>query len=188
MVNLTNEVETALFQALSHPMRRTIIKIIESNPKGVLYTELITELGLSTGKLNYHLEQLEGLIGKNEDRHYVLTPLGKKALNQMKVMEHEITEEDEKYLKIAEKAQKASLEPTLKSFIIIGIIGSSLVLAVLLSLAYVALTQSGVPALIYVLLPLLIAMMLGLIATLIRALQKTPAWLRRFERRFLDST
>src|SRR4030042_3300138 len=99
MVTLSNEAEEVLFQALAHFMRRTIIKIIGSDPKGLLYTELIMELRLSTGKLNYHLEQLKGLIEKNENRRYVLSPLGKKALNQLKIMENEFTEEDEKYLR-----------------------------------------------------------------------------------------
>jgi hypothetical protein len=62
------QVENIVFQALAHPMRRMILRIIAYRPEGVSYTDLITELGLSTGKLNYHLEQLEGLAGKNEKR------------------------------------------------------------------------------------------------------------------------
>jgi hypothetical protein len=150
-----------------------------SKSKGLLYTELITELGLSTGKLNYHLDQLKGLIEKNEDRHYVLSPLGKKALNQLKTMENELTEEDEKYIRIAEKAQKNSLEPTLKSFIIVGIIGSVFILVVLLLLLYVAITEDSVPTLIYLLLPFFIALALGLIAVSIHALRKTPEWTKK---------
>jgi predicted transcriptional regulator len=181
------EIEAVIFQALSHPMRRTIIKILETNTKGTSYTELITELGLSTGKMNYHIEQLEGLIEKNEEHRYVLTPLGKKALNQLKQLKYEVTDEDEKYLRIAEKTQKTSLEPTVKSFIIIGIIASSVVIFILASLAYIAITQGGVPTLVYLLLPLLIAIEVSVVATLIHALRKTPAWLRRLERRFLGS-
>ena len=41
-----------------------------------MYTELITELGLSTGKMNYHIEQLGGLIEKNEENRYEQTPKG----------------------------------------------------------------------------------------------------------------
>jgi DNA-binding transcriptional ArsR family regulator len=77
------QVENIIFQALAHPMRRTILKIIAYRPEGVSYTDLITEMGLSTGKLNYHLEQLEGLTVKNERHYYVLTSLGTKALNQL---------------------------------------------------------------------------------------------------------
>jgi predicted transcriptional regulator len=92
MWNLYFEVENAIFQALAHPMRRAILEIISSNPK-ISYTELITELQLSTGKLNYHLERLEGLIEKNAERHYVLTPLGKKALDQMNYLKEETSAE-----------------------------------------------------------------------------------------------
>jgi len=188
MDNRTDEIEAVVFQALSHPMRRKIIKTLYANSKGASYTELITELGLSTGRMNYHIEQLQGLIEKNEEHRYVLTPLGKKALNQLKMIEHEITEEDEKYIKIAERAQKTSLEPTIRSFIVIGIVASSVVTFLLLSLAYIAITQGNVPTLIYLLLPLLVAIEVAVIGTLARALQKAPAWLRRLEHKLLEST
>jgi predicted transcriptional regulator len=77
MATSNDEIETVIFQALSHPMRRTIIRMLEANA-GCSYTELITELQLPTGKMNYHLEQLDGLIEKNEQHRYVLSPLGKK--------------------------------------------------------------------------------------------------------------
>jgi hypothetical protein len=187
MVDRSTELEEVVFQALAHSIRRTIIKIIGAAPAGVLYTELIVELGLSTGKLNYHLEQLEGLIVKNDDRRYVLSSLGKKALNQINGMENEFSDEDEKYLKIAGEAQRASIEPILKSFLILGIAASVLVLVVLLILVYVAITQGGVPAFIYVLLPAFLALNLGGLVILIRALKETPEWLRRLEHRFFAS-
>ncbi len=168
-------------------MRRTIITLLEANTKGTLYTELITELGLSTGKMNYHLEQLEGLIEKNAEHRYALTPLGKKALNQLKQIRYEVTEEDQKYLSIAQKSQKASLEPTVKSFIIIGIIASLTVTIVSATVAYIALTEGGAPTPVLLLLPLIMSFEIALLATLIHALRKTPAWLRRLERKFLET-
>ena len=54
MKKLNSQVENAVFQALAHPMRRTILKIVSSTD-GITYSELITELQLPTGKLNYHL-------------------------------------------------------------------------------------------------------------------------------------
>jgi len=188
MTKINDEIETVVFQALSHPMRRTIITILDGNTKGLLYTELITELNLSTGKMNYHIQQLEGLIEKNVEQRYVLTSLGKKALNQLRQLKIEVTDEDAKYLKIAEKSQRTSLEPTLKSFIIIGIVASLTVTFVLASLAYIALTESGTPIIVYVLLPLLIAIDVAVIVTLIRALRNTPVWLRRLERKFLETS
>jgi len=184
MTKNKHEIETVVFQALAHPMRRTIITILNGNTKGLLYTELITELGLSTGKINYHIQQLEGLIEKNYDQRYVLTTLGKKALHQIKQLQSEVTDEDEKYLKIAHKTQRATLEPTLKAFIIIGIIASLTVTLILAFLTYIALTESGTPIIVFLLLPILMAINIAIIAILVHALRSTPAWLRRLERKF----
>ncbi len=185
MVNSSDEVEKVLFQALAHPMRRTIIKVMDANPKGMLYTELIMELGLSTGKLNYHLKQLEGIVEKNEEQRYVLTSFGKKALNQLKLARQEIGKEDERYVKIAERAQDTNLEPTVKTFLLLGIAVSLVFVFVWGYLGYIALVE-GAPTIVYILLPILMTIGVGLIVTLIRALQKAPTWLRRFERRFIE--
>ena len=182
-----DEIENVVFQALAHPVRRTILKIIASNTKGVSYTELITELALSTGKLNYHLEQLEGLIEKNTERLYVLTSFGKKALNQLNLIKDEMTPEDEEYLKIAESAQKSSLQPTVKSFLLVGIAFTSLIIGVWSYIAYIVIVE-GAPFIVYVLLPVLIAIGLGLLSALILAYKRTPDWIKRFERRFSGLT
>ena len=184
MTKLTNEIETVIFQALAHPMRRTIISILNGNTKGLLYTELITELGLPTGKMNYHIQQLEGLIEKNPDQRYVLTSLGKKALNQLRQLQSEVTDEDEKYLSIVAKTQRATLEPTLRSFITIGSAASLIAFFVLASVAYTALTDSDTPVIVFLLLPLLMTVDVTVIVTLVRALRNAPAWLRRLEHRF----
>lgn len=183
----SDEIESIIFQALSHPMRRTIITLLDANVKGATYTELITELGLPTGKMNYHLEQLEGLIEKNPENRYVLTSLGKKALAQLRQLKHEVTSDDQKYLSIARKSQKASLEPTVKSFIIIGITSALTLAFILAMLTYVMLTEEGTPLPVLLLLPLLIAIDLAITATLFRALRNVPAWLRRIERRYIET-
>jgi len=179
-----SQIEDIVFQALAHPMRRTILKIIASQPEGASYTELIMELSLSTGKLNYHLEQLAGLIKKNEKHCYILTSFGKKALNQLTLIKQEISPEDEKYIKIAEASQKSSLQPALKSFLVIGIVFSLVFLLVWAYLAYIAIAE-GAPIIVYVLLPVLMAIGIGLLGTLILALKRTPDWIRRLERRLL---
>jgi hypothetical protein len=141
------------------------------------------ELGLSTGKLNYHLEQLGGLIGKNDERSYILTSFGKKALNQLNLITQDLSPEDEKYVRIAEASQKSSLQPALKSFLTVNIIASLTMVIVLIYVAYMAITE-GAPIIVYVLLPILIAIGLGLTASFILALKKAPEWIKRFERRF----
>ena len=178
------QIENVVFQALAHPVRRTVLRIIASKPEGVAYSELIMELSLSTGKLNYHLEQLGGLAGKNDERRYILTPLGKKALNQLNLMKQERSPEDEKYVQIAMASQKSSLQPTLRSFLLVGIAFSTVILLGWVYLAYLAITE-GAPLIVYILLPVLIAIGLGLLGSLVLALKKTPDWIRRLERRLL---
>jgi DNA-binding transcriptional ArsR family regulator len=184
MFEQEDQVENVVFQALAHPMRRTILKIVASNSEGVSYTELISELGLSTGKLNYHLEQLGGLTTKNDKRRYVLTPLGVKALNQLGLIKRERSPEDEKYLRIAQASQKYSLQPALKSFLMVCITFSFVILFIWSYLAYLAVTE-GAPLIVYIVLPILIAAGVGLTASLVLALRNTPNWLKRMERRLL---
>ncbi len=184
MQDLNSQVEKAIFQALAHPMRRTILKIISSS--SVTYSELITELQLSTGKLNYHLEQLEGLIEKDSERRYTLTPLGQKALNQINLINQETNASDEKYVRTAALAQKSSLQPAVRFFLLVGSAFSALIVFVWSYIAFIALTE-GAPLIVYVLLPVLIALGVGLIGSLVYALLKSPEWVRRLERKFFGS-
>ncbi len=187
MFDPEEQIENILFQALAHPMRRTILKILGSRPDGVSYSELITELGLSTGKMNYHLEQLSGFTAKNEERRYILTPFGRKAFNQLSLMKQELSVEDEKYVRIAEASQKSSLQPALRCFLLVGIAVSSMLLMIWFYIAYVVFTE-GAPIIVYVLLPILIAIGFSLLGSFIVALRRTPDWVRRLERRFLSPT
>ncbi len=179
------EIVEVVFQALSHPMRRNVLAILGADPKGVSYTELIGEMGLPTGKLNYHLDQLGGLIEKNAERRYVLTPLGKKALSQVRLIEQEVSGEDEKYVRIAEKAQRATLEPTVRALLLIAIAGMIVGLFAIGFLMYIALTEGGLPLPLFAFFPLFAAFDIAIVITLVRALQRAPAWLRRLEHRFL---
>ncbi len=184
MVEPNEQIENVVFQALVHPMRRTILRIIASRSEGVSYSELLAELSLSTGNLNYHLSQLAGLTAKHDAYRYVLTPLGKKALNQLNLAQQERSPEDEKYVEIAEVSQKSSLQPALRMFLLVGLGFSIMILLVWSFLAYVAITE-GAPTFVYVVLSALFALGLGLLYSLVLALKKTPDWVRRLERRFL---
>jgi hypothetical protein len=186
MAKSKEEIETVIFQALSHPMRRTIITLLEGNNKGLLYTELLTELGLPTGKMNYHIEQLQGLIVKNEENRYILTSLGVKAVEQLKILKSDVTPEDAKLLSLAERSHRGSLEPTLKAFLRIGVIGSIAVLVMMSVIFYVAYSEGGAPLFLWVIMPFFYAIEIAVAITLIRALRNTPEWLRRLERRFLE--
>ena len=138
---------------------------------------------MSTGKLNYHLEQLKGLIEKNSNQRYVLTSFGKKALEHLTMIEQKISSEDEKYVKIAALSQKTSLQPIVKAFLAISIVLTSALTIVWVFLAYVFITE-GAPIIVYVLMPILIAVGFGLLGSLVYALVKAPSWIKRFEQRF----
>jgi DNA-binding transcriptional ArsR family regulator len=185
MMNQNEQIENVTFQALAHPTRRTIIRLIRSRNQGISYTDLIVELGMSTGKLNYHLDQLKGLIEKNSSQHYVLTSFGKKATEHLNLIEQKISSEDEKYIEIAALSQKTSLQPIVKAFLILGIVISAVLIAMWGYLAYIIASEGG-PIIVYFLLPVLIAVGFSLIGTLTYALAKAPSWVKRFEQRFFS--
>jgi len=80
MIITTIDAETEwLLKALSHKIRRKILKLIQDY-SFLKYSDLLRELSLSTGKLNFHLRQLTNLIEKDKDGIYRLTERGKTAL------------------------------------------------------------------------------------------------------------
>lgn len=79
--NLTqNEIEEKFYYALNHEIRRNLLKIIGKNGESS-FTQFKKNLKTSTGTLYHHLEVLKELISQNDSRKYILTPLGKHALN-----------------------------------------------------------------------------------------------------------
>jgi predicted transcriptional regulator len=90
---MREEVEEIILQGIDHVERRNILKIIGASPGGVTYSEVLHELAMNTGKLNYHLKLLEGLIERDDQRRYHLTKLGKKALMILNSMTEDLDEE-----------------------------------------------------------------------------------------------
>lgn len=170
MAGITVEVEDMIIQALGHKERREILKIISLNIAGSSYSELMGELGLPTGKLNYQLKQLEGLIEKNEERRYVLTPLGRKAVELLTIIKKDINPDYGKYIKAAQLTQKNIFQRLSKSLLIIFIAFLSLVLLLYGYMFYILATEGG-PQLIYILLPVLMALVAALLICLIYALK-----------------
>ena len=187
MLNQNAEIEKVTFQSLAHPIRRTIIRVIQSRNQGVLYTELITELGLSTGKLNYHLEQLKGLIEKNSNNYYVLTPFGKKVVEHLNLVDQRTTSEDEKYVKVASLAKNASLQPIMKAFLSIGIVAMTFLIFLWIYIGYVAISEDA-PLIVYLILPVLVSLGLCVLALLFYTLLRSPLWIKRLERRYFGET
>ena len=98
MENRREDVEELIIQGLGHRERRNILKIISLAPQGAIYSDILGELGLNTGKMNYHLRQLDGLVERNGDRRYHLTPLGKRALTILGTMTENLENSYEKLL------------------------------------------------------------------------------------------
>lgn len=65
-----------VYAVLSHPIRRKIIKLVAEDD--VSFTELMQKLGFKdTGKLTFHLRQMEQIFEKTSDGKYRLSSLGK---------------------------------------------------------------------------------------------------------------
>jgi hypothetical protein len=173
---------------LAHPIRRTILRFVQSRPQGVSYTELVADLGLSTGKLNYHLEQLKGVLEKNSSGYYVLSPFGQKSVEHLKLIEQRTSGEDERYVKIAANSQNVSLQPIVRAFLLLGITAMLFVLGVCGFLVYVALTESAPSPIVYVIPPIGFTFGAIILGVQVYALVKAPLWLKRLERRFFGES
>lgn len=68
-----------VLKALQHDVRLDILRMLAENPEGVPYSDFLPFTEGSTGKLNYHLRIMNGLILK-EGALYKLSAMGKKAL------------------------------------------------------------------------------------------------------------
>jgi hypothetical protein len=77
------DVESSFYYALSHEIRRKIIKIIGDN-EFTSFTHLKKELNVSTGTIYHHLETLSDLIEQKQDKKYYLQELGTYAYNSLK--------------------------------------------------------------------------------------------------------
>ncbi|RLE91195.1 MAG: hypothetical protein DRN04_13385 [Thermoprotei archaeon] len=67
------------FEAIAHPLRIKILKLLAERPMG--FSELKRAFGIkSSGKLDFHLKKLENLITLNSDGKYTLTKEGYAAL------------------------------------------------------------------------------------------------------------
>ena len=69
-----------LFEALSHPTRARILKLVEE--RRLTFSSLKHELGLeSSGQLQHHLQKLSGFVTVEKDGCYGLTQAGRQALD-----------------------------------------------------------------------------------------------------------
>ncbi|MFC1802684.1 winged helix-turn-helix domain-containing protein [Thermoproteota archaeon] len=113
-VTRRNDVEDIIIQVLSHHERRNIIEILGISSGGVSYSEILGEIGLNTGKMNYHLKLLEGVIERDKNRRYTLTPIGKKAFMILNSISEDLENGYEDYLSKARTSQGAGIRKIVK--------------------------------------------------------------------------
>lgn len=70
-----------VMRIVNHPVRMRIIELLSLKPMS--WKELSTELGVRTGALYHHLDTLEGIITRDAERRYALTPLGREIYAQL---------------------------------------------------------------------------------------------------------
>jgi len=93
------ESEISLFYTvLGHPLRRSIIKVI-GETGSASFTDLKETLGVSVGTLYYNIDLMEGLVGQDESKRYVLTHKGKIAYRLL-------VESEEKLVSLGVEAEK----------------------------------------------------------------------------------
>jgi DNA-binding transcriptional ArsR family regulator len=94
---------SSLHKVLSDATRRSILELL-AEKEGLSYTEMMTLLHVTnTGRLNYHLKALGGLVSKDDQGRYYLTEKGKLAFNLLQTFPERAPVEKKHYsaLKIA---------------------------------------------------------------------------------------
>lgn len=178
----TDEIERVIIQALNHDERRTILRIIRAQEKGSTYSEILGELGVPTGTLNYHLKQLGGLIERDNERRYHLTPLGERSLSVLLSMTTEMSEGLEDYLRSTRASQSRSVHPTVVGLLYLGIVFDCIFIAIWGYTGYANLISGG-PSFVLALVVVLISLGLIMLYGLVRALKTAPAYVRNIEKK-----
>jgi len=174
------ELEKALFQALAAAERREILRVA-ARDQGATYTQILGELGMTTGNLNYHLKQLEGLLEKDEERRYRPTPLGAAAINALRSAS-EAPAAASGYVEVARASQAGSVHPTVTNLLRLAAAFNLLFLAIWGYIAYMVVTEGG-PAFVLGVTGFLLAAGTLTLTWLIRGLRTAPAYVRSIERK-----
>jgi len=178
------EVEEVVLQALGHEERRNILKIIGASTDGVTYSSILGETGLDTGHLNYHLRGLEGLIEKDDDKIYKLTPLGVKALRLLKGIDDDVNGDVSQYIKSAKNTQDSLLHPLIKLILVVFSIGAGILFLGSLVVLINARTIAGNA----VILAFVVMIISGIVLYyLLKSLRTVPEFVRRWERKVLEN-
>jgi hypothetical protein len=67
-------IEKYIMQALGHRERRDILRIIGTTLEGIPYSDILNELSINTGKLNYQLKIIESLTENKRQKIHAVPP------------------------------------------------------------------------------------------------------------------
>jgi DNA-binding transcriptional ArsR family regulator len=93
---------TTIFRALKHPIRRKILHMLDASP--LTYSEILNKLGVETGFLNYHLDSLNTLIKKDENK-YLLSEIGRASMHLTTNLENKVDKESRSFVFYGKKYQ-----------------------------------------------------------------------------------
>jgi len=85
---------SSIFTALKHPIRRRILRMLGQSP--VTYTDILNQLNIDNGLLNYHLDNMKELITKDKEGGYVLSEFGKAALSLTTKVEEPVSKQGDR--------------------------------------------------------------------------------------------
>ena len=161
-----------IIQALSHSIRRDILRLVRDAPK--TYTEISDHFDVSRGKLNYHLSQLTGFLEKNEQGLYLVTGLGEKALEVLEGIKEKITGKEQPMIKQAYVSQQSKKDSILQRGVNVWIGAVIFAITIHVVIAYFALTDPQTPWVVYVILAAIFALEIYLLKWLFGLRVKAP--------------
>lgn len=97
-MDLEDDTYSIIFNALKHPIRRKILRMLNQSPS--IYTEILTNLNIENGLLNYHLDNMKELLTKDEGGRYKLSEFGRAAINLIEKVEEPIKKEPISFLSL----------------------------------------------------------------------------------------
>lgn len=173
--------EEIMLNALNHRVRREILRFIQSKGSAT-YTQILDRTEIPTGKLNYHLKQLTGLLEKTASDQYQLTPLGERAVVILESIQSPGLDE---YFKKVKEVQAKSISPLMKRLLGGGMVAAVFLLGFWTYMGYLAYT-TGAPAPVFIILVILYGLGIALLGFLVNAYRCAPEYIERVERRIFN--
>lgn len=129
---IEEETYSLIFTSLKHPLRRKILRMLSDKP--LSFSEILEQLTIDSGHLNYHLENLGDIITHTKDGKYELSSVGSAAVKLMNKVE-----EQDASAKTNKRERKIS-KTTLVFSVIFAV---ALLAATVYAMTYTTQTSSG---------------------------------------------